>query len=130
MPFNGDEFSRLGLPPYSGALAAEFQNLADGLTTLKGETVIIDNETVKIAIGGMPGDGQVIKFDLATTSLGLARITTTLEWRAAGKRTYRSIGTSPTIPDLRRLRSEQAGRGRRYPMYDTIQTAEHCLAQT
>ena len=69
MPFNGDEFTRLGLPPYSGALAAEFQNLADGLTVLKGETVIIDNETVKIAIGGMPGDGQVIKFDLATTSL-------------------------------------------------------------
>ena len=69
MPFNGDEFTRLGLPPYSGALAAEFQNLADGLTLLKGETVIIDNETVKIAIGGMPGDGQVIKFDLATTSL-------------------------------------------------------------
>ena len=33
MPFNGDEFTRLGLPPYSGPLAAEFQNLADGLTT-------------------------------------------------------------------------------------------------
>ena len=69
MPFNGDEFTRLGLPPYSGALAAEFQNLADGLTLLKGETVTIDNETVRLAIGGMPGDGQVIKFDLATTSL-------------------------------------------------------------
>ena len=69
MPFNGDEFSRLGLPPYSGALANEFQNLADGLTLLKGETVTIDNETVRLAIGGMPGDGQVIKFDLATTSL-------------------------------------------------------------
>ena len=69
MPFNGDEFTRLGLPPYSGALAAEFQNLVDGLTLLKGETVTIDNETVRLAIGGMPGDGQVIKFDLATTSL-------------------------------------------------------------
>ena len=35
MPFVGDQFSRLGLPPYSGALAAEFQNLADGLSLLK-----------------------------------------------------------------------------------------------
>ena len=55
MPFNGDEFSRLGLPPYSGALAAEFQNLADGLTTLKGSG------------GGVKGEanpsGAAIRFD-------------------------------------------------------------------
>ena len=35
MTFSGDEFRRLGLPPYAGALARELQNLADGLTTLK-----------------------------------------------------------------------------------------------
>ena len=35
MPFSGDAFTRLGLPPYAGALARELQNLADGLTTVK-----------------------------------------------------------------------------------------------
>ena len=34
MPFSGDDFKRLGLPPYAGALARELQNLADGLTTV------------------------------------------------------------------------------------------------
>ena len=34
MPFSGDAFERLGLPPYAGALARELQNLADGLTTV------------------------------------------------------------------------------------------------
>ena len=34
MPFVGDAFKRLGLPPYAGALARELQNLADGLTTV------------------------------------------------------------------------------------------------
>ena len=94
MPFNGDEFTRLGLPPYSGPLAAEFQNLADGLTLLKGETVIIDNETVKIAIGGHAGRRAKSSSTLATTSLVWRDDNVGTRWRAAGKRTYRPIGTS------------------------------------
>ena len=38
MAFTGDTFFPLGLPPYTGPLKAEFQNLADGLTELKSST--------------------------------------------------------------------------------------------
>ena len=106
MPFNGDEFSRLGLPPYSGPLAAELQNLARrSHLTLKGETATIDNAAVRLAIGGMPGDGQVIKFDLATTSL---------VWRddnvgmAGGGEENVQVDWERHRHDLRRLHSEQA----------------------
>ena len=34
MPFEGDDFKRLGLLPYAGSIARELQNLADGLTTV------------------------------------------------------------------------------------------------
>ena len=37
MPFSGETFKRLGLPPYAGALARELQNLADGLTTVNAK---------------------------------------------------------------------------------------------
>ena len=37
MPFFGETFKRLGLPPYAGALARELQNLADGLTTVNAK---------------------------------------------------------------------------------------------
>ena len=61
MPFNGDLFTRLGLPPYSGALAAEFQNLADGLTALNTSTnsagfTLHSGATAPDAATGVDGD--------------------------------------------------------------------------
>ena len=62
MPFEGSTFNRLGLPPYSGALAAELQNLAAGLTQLKTNSNALDVDALIRAIPGDPGVGQVIKY--------------------------------------------------------------------
>ena len=63
MAFIGDTFFPLGLPPYSGPLAAEFQNLADGLTELKGASAAITSDDIEDVIGGTKADGKVIKYD-------------------------------------------------------------------
>ena len=100
MPFNGDEFSRLGLPPYSGALAAEFQNLADGLTTLKGSGGGI---TVEANPTGAASDSlSKIKIDATIYSIsgmGGGEANVQSDWDEIGAALDSFIRNKPTIPD-------------------------------
>ena len=73
MPFSGDDFQLLRLPPYAGPLTRQLLNIADGLTTLKGDgggDFTLDAAAIIGAIPGNPGDNQVIKYDLATLVSG------------------------------------------------------------
>ena len=69
MPFSGDDFQLLKLPPNSGPLARQLQNISAGLTELKGETFTLDAAAIIAGIPGTPGNNQIIKYDLMTQTI-------------------------------------------------------------
>ena len=103
MPFDGDTFKRLGLPPYAGPLSKELANLARGLTALKGNTI-------ESAVDGTPGDGQVIKWDAGTGRLvwaddevgspGSGEANVQSDWNVTATASDAFIQNKPTIPDV------------------------------
>ena len=113
MPFSGDDFQLLRLPPYAGPLNRQLLNIADGLTTLKGDgggDFTLDAAAIIGAIPGNPGDNQVIKYDLATLGLrwaddavgmaGGGEENVQADWTVTDALSDAFILNKPTIPDV------------------------------